>query len=383
MPASVLRNSRITFGGLVVAATTEVIMGVLDNESLYAKIDKAGMLQNIQELPDQVEDAWKQVQKFVVPTTYIKAKNVVILGMGGSAIGGDLVKELASHQSTIPVTVNRDYDLPKFVDHNSLVIAVSYSGNTEETLTAFSQAGQKGAKLLAISSGGQIAGLCRKYRAPLFTINYGAMPRAAIGHTFIPLVGIFDKLGLISLGDNEVEDSALFLRAYQKKIHPGVPTNQNLAKQISEHIFGRIPTVIGSGILAQVAMRAKTQLNENSKTMATFEILPELCHNTIVGFSHPEKLKDKVSVILLQSKFDHQRNRLRQQILVQIMHKKGIAHDIIFTNPKGGRLSEILHNILFGDYLSYYLAMLNNVDPSVIESIDFLKDKLSETKWEY
>lgn len=358
-------------------------MGVLDNESLYPKIDKAGMLQNIQELPDQVETAWQQTQKFVVPTTYIKAKNIVILGMGGSAIGGSFIESIAAGQSSVPVIVNRDYDLPHFVDHNSLVIGVSYSGNTEETLTAFSQAGKCGAKLLAVSCGGAIASICRKYNAPMFKIEYGAMPRAAIGYTFTPVLGIFNKLGLINLSPREVEDSVLLLRAYQKKIHPGVPTNQNLAKQVAERIQGKIPMIMGSGYLSAMARRFKTQINENSKSAAIFEIMPELCHNTVVGFNFPEKLQEKLFLILLQSKFDHPRNRLREQILIQIMHKKNIPHEAILINPKGGILAEILHNILFADYVSYYLAALYQTDPTEIESIDFLKDRLSETKWEY
>lgn len=355
-------------------------MGLLDNESIFSKVDKSGMLQNIQELADQVDGAWRTLAKFAVPTPYIKAKNIVILGMGGSAIGGDLVKDLADSHSSVPITILRDYQLPKFVDHNSLVIGVSYSGNTEETLTAFEQAGEKGAKLLAISTGGKLASLCRKYRAPMFTIEYGAMPRAALGYTLVPVLGLFNKLGFINLGEDEVEKTAILLKAYEKKINLGVPTSQNLAKQLAEHLKGRIPIIMGSGILSQVARRFKTQINENSKSMAVFEILPEVCHNTIMGFDFPEKLREKIFVIILQSKYDYPRNILRQKIIMQILQKKGISYESLSLNPQGGRLSEVLHNILFADYVSYYLAIFNNTDPTEIGMIDFLKDKLSETK---
>ncbi len=355
-------------------------MGILDDQSLIQKYDKEGMLQKIQEFPSQVEIAWNQVQSFIVPTHYIKAKNVVICGMGGSAIGGDLIKDLTFDTSRISVTVVRDYNLPAFVESNTLVIISTYSGNTEETLSVFKQAVELGAKVIVISTGGKAASLCRKYKIPMFEIKYESPPRAAFAYSFIPLLGIFNKLGYIELEKEEILNAVKYLIDYKQKIDMNITTSSNDAKKIAEKLYEKLPVIMAGGILTNIARRFKDQLNENSKTMACLDVIPELCHNHIVGLDYPKEVLKETYTIILQSKFDHPRNKLRHQILLQILQRKGIKYESVFINQKGGRVSEMLHNVLFVDYVSYYLAMLNNVDPTTIDSINFLKDKLAENK---
>lgn len=355
-------------------------MSVLDTEELIKKIDKNGMLQSINDFPDQIEQAWNKAQNFVVPTPYIKVNRILILGMGGTAVSAGLIKNLADFENKTPTEVLSNYNVPAYVDHRTLVIALSYSGETEETISAFDQAASKGAKLIAISSGGQLASICRKYRAPIFNIDYGAEARAAIGYTLIPLVAIYHKLGFINLGENELKQSLDSLRNFQRKIRTEIPSQQNLAKQLAEHLLGKIAFVIGNDLMTEIAHRFKTQINENAKTLAINEVIPELCHNSINGLDWPEKLKDKILVVMLQSRYDFIRNRLRQQILTQILHKKGISYESVFIDSNVGRLAEILQGIHFSDYVSYYLALLNKVDPTKLEMAEYLKDKLSETK---
>jgi len=355
-------------------------MGILDNENLVKKIDKSGMLQSINDLPDQVENSWKELQSFTLPTHYLRCNKILILGMGGSAIGGDLASSLALNYSKAPIIVQRDYGLPNFVDSSTLVIGVSYSGGTEETVDAFSKAAEKRAKLIAISTGGQIAAFSGKYQSPIFTINYGSQPRAALGYLFTALIYILSKLDFISLGKNEVETAIRELRSYQQEVEFASPTNNNPAKKMAERLEGKIPVVVGAGTLSQVAHRWKTQINENSKQAAFFELFPELCHNVIVGLDYPKKLKDLLYIISLESEFDHPRNRLRQNIINQVFRKKGIDCEAVIMEKPISPLIEMFKIIMLGDYASFYLGILNGIDPTPVEMIKFLKEKLAESK---
>lgn len=355
-------------------------MGILDTENLIKKLDISGMLQSINDLPDQVETCWNQMKEFAVPTHYIRCNKVLILGMGGSAIGGDLAGSLALNYSKVPIYIQRDYNLPNFVDNSTLVIGVSYSGKTEETLDSFAKAGERGAKLLAITTGGNLESLCRKYRAPVFKIEYGAMPRAALGYLFTSVVAILNKLDFIGLGQNEMLEAIKTMKEYQKKIYFDNPTSQNPAKQLAQKIFNKIPIIMGGGTLTIVSRRFKTQINENAKQTAVYEIFPELCHNVILGFDNPKKLNEKIFVISLESEFEHPRNALRQSVIHQILRKKGISFEVIKFEKASSPLIEMLVLILLGDYTSFYLAMLNNTNPTPISMIDYLKDKLSQAK---
>lgn len=352
----------------------------LNKDSSFPKIDKDHMIGHIIDFPVQCEKAFEDMKSFALPTPYVKVKNVVVLGMGGSAIGGDLAKSLAQNTSNIPIYVLRDYQLPAFVNSDSLVIGSSYSGQTEETLSAFQQAGEKGAKLVVISTGGTISSIGRKYKAPIYQIDYGSQPRAALGFSFIPTLAIFKKIGLVDLSDEDIKESILLLKGFERKLRSEIPIDDNLAKQIALKIFNKIPLIYGSGTLTEVARRWKTQINENAKTSAYYETIPELCHNSVVGFDLPANLKDEVFVIILQSKFDHPRNKLRQSVIISLLEKKQISYHVIDLHQSSSAFSEMLLSITLGDYASYYLAMLNNIDPTPVDVIGFLKDQLSASR---
>jgi glucose/mannose-6-phosphate isomerase len=358
----------------------EVNMGTLDTEEKIKKLDTEGMLQSISDLPYQMENAWNELKNFVIPTPYIKCNKILILGMGGSAIGGDLVSSLSLNYSKAPIIVQRDYGLPNFVDSNTLVIGVSYSGKTEETLDAFKMAGERNAKLIAISTGGEIESVARKYNAPIFKISYGAQPRAALGYLFTAILYIFYKLDFISLGQNEIVNAIEVMKEYQKEICTESPTSHNPAKQLAEKIKDRIPVIIGAGTMSTIARRWKTQINENSKQAAFYEVFPELCHNLIVGLDWPKKLGEKIYFLVLESEFDHPRNKIRQSVIGQIFRKKGVGYETIVMKKAFSPLVEMMQMILLGDYTSYYLGILNGVNPTTIEMITFLKNKLAESK---
>jgi glucose/mannose-6-phosphate isomerase len=255
----------------------------LDDPAVYKLYDAEGMLDHVHNFPSLCEKAWRMTMDFKLPSYNGGIKNVVILGMGGSAIGGDLVGSLASSESRIPVSVCRGYDLPPYVDAGTLVIASSYSGATEETLSAFQQAIATPAKKLAVTTGGKLKDLCDSKGIPVFAIDYQTQPRAALPFSFFMILGLLQKLGILSDKTGEVKETIVNLNGLAVKINEKVASSQNMAKRLASMLYGRLAVIYGAGITAEAAHRWKTQINENSKSMAFYEILPELDHNAIVG----------------------------------------------------------------------------------------------------
>lgn len=353
-------------------------MANLDNIKSMQDLDKENILGNICDLPDQVERCWNDWQTIAIPTPYINAKSVLILGMGGSSQGGGIVANLAHQSSKIPIEVLRDYDIPGWVDKNTLVIAVSYSGETEETISAFSQAIKITDKLITISTGGTLASLGSQHKAIHYKILYGSQPRAAMGFMLTSVLAVFKKLNLIELTNDDVKEAVLLMRALQKKIGVEIAERRNLAKTLAQKFSNRFPIIYGAGNLSEVARRVKSQFNENAKTASFYEIFPELNHNALVGFDFPNEIRQKLHFILLQSKYSHPRTILRENITAQILEQKKLSYDSIMMQPTGCPFAEIMQMITLTDFMSYYLAMLNNTDPSPVEIVEVFKEKLAE-----
>jgi glucose/mannose-6-phosphate isomerase len=357
-------------------------MSELDNPETYSKFDPTNLLENVQEFPLQCERAWEEVKKVVLPSYYVKVNKVIILGMGGSAIGGDLVRALLQDQAKVPIFVVRDYNLPAFVDKDSLVIASSYSGNTEETLEAFNQAIAKKSKLVAITTGGKLSDLAISYKIPIYQFDYKTEPRQALGFSFAAILGILNKIALIDIKDTDFRESILLAKALDSKIKPEIITSQNQAKKLAGELYNKFVVILGGGHLKPVAQRFKTQLNENAKQMAFWEELPEACHNFIVGLEVPNKFFENVFVLSLFSSFTHPRIRARQNIILEILDKNKISYEELRIESATTILSDMLLFILLLDYTSYYLALLNKIDPRPIKNINYLKKKLEELPWQ-
>ena len=349
----------------------------LDNWALFHEIDPDDMLGRIAELPQQCRHAWANVQSLELPPEYRQVNNIVVLGMGGSAIGGDLLRALAEPECALPIATNRDYTVPAFVNAETLVIASSYSGNTEETLSAFAQARERGAKLLAITTDGKLAQQARELRVPLLTFRYQSQPRAALGYSLVSLIGVVQKLGFIGDKAADLEEAAVVLEALQEEIRETVPVTKNPAKQLAKRLYGHLPVIYGAGCLAEVAHRWKTQFNENAKAWSFFEPLPELNHNAVVGYQFPKDLAERILVVMLVSSLDHPRHKARFQVTQEILTRYGIACETI--EPRGeSPLAQMLSAIHFGDYVSYYLALLYEIDPTPVKVIDYLKKRLEQ-----
>jgi glucose/mannose-6-phosphate isomerase len=341
-----------------------------------AKLDPDDMLRRVRELPEQCADAWTLTQSLKLPADYAQVSNIVVLGMGGSAIGGDLTRTLAQDRCPIPITVSREYDLPAYAGKNSLVIGCSYSGNTEETLSAFAQAAKRGCKLLVITTGGQLAADAKAHKAPLLTFHYPAQPRGALGYGFIPLAAVLCKLGLIPDLKPDLDEAIALMRSLARSLTPDVGKAKNPAKQMAVRFYEKLPVFYGAGILSEVARRWKGQVNENAKGWAFYDVLPELNHNSVVGFELPKTLLPHLVVVSLEAPADHPRVQVRQRITRELLQKSGVAVETVQAQGKSA-LAQMLWTIHLGDYMSFYLAGLNNADPSPVALIAYLKQQLA------
>ncbi len=349
----------------------------LDDLKMYPKLDPEDMLARIKELPVQCKQAWQAVMSLNLPQDYKNIDKIVVLGMGGSAIGGDLVRTLVQAEAKIPVIVHRDYGLPAYVDEKTLLIASSYSGNTEETLSGFEPALKTKIKKLAITSGGKLEKLAETHHIPVFKIEYKSLPRAALGFSFIPTLGIIQKLGFIKDKSADVAETIQVLEKLATRLDVKSLVKSNPAKQMAQRLYGCLPVIYGAGIAAEVAHRWKTQLNENGKSWAFYEVFPELNHNATVGFSLPKEIASKIRVVLLRSPTFNQRIKLRYDVTCELLKQAGVAYEFVDGEGKSA-LSQMVSLVSFGDYVSYYLAMLYKVDPSPIKVISYLKERLEK-----
>nr|MBC7246048.1 bifunctional phosphoglucose/phosphomannose isomerase [Chloroflexota bacterium] len=350
----------------------------LDAPQNFSVLDPQRMLNHIAGLPQQCEDAWDEIQDIVLPDTYRQVDQIVILGMGGSAIGGDLLRALLVEECPIPCIVHRDYGVPAFVNQRTLVIACSYSGDTEEALSGFDEALQRGARLLSITTGGELARRTRMHGLPLHLCHYKTQPRAAVGCALMALLGIVQHLGLVNDKSADVAEAITVMREWQAQIKETVPVTSNAAKALAEKLYGRVPVVYGAEHLSEVARRWKGQFNENAKTWAIFDVFPELCHNTVAGYPAPSYLLQYVHVVMLTSSLHHPRMQMRFDVVRELLQRDGFAFDVV--EARGcSKLAQMLSLVLFGDYVSFYLAMLYQVDPWSIGNIDLVKKRLSGT----
>lgn len=345
-------------------------MGTLDNEAIIRSLDSENMLQSIQDLPDQVEAAWHQSQAITLPTHYIQAQAIVMLGLGASRVAAEVVRTLAERQSRRPVLVVSDGKLPSFVDSSTLVIGVSYTGKTPEVVSAFAEAGRRGAKLLGVSAGGDLASLCRKYRAPAFPIQYGAYPRAALGYLLIPIIATLNRLGFLELehADDRIEQLVHRLRDTSSRLRPESSSIQNPAKQLAEYLVGYLPVLVGSPATLPALQRWQQQLQQNAKVFSVIDEAPALLHGGVEGWSYPGKLDQTVRYVTLATSDDTDDDALNLNIFRQLAKKHRFEVKDVLVE-RSDLLIELCDLILWADYVSYYLALLNGVDPSATPTI--------------
>lgn len=348
----------------------------------FRGIDPGDMLGRIEDFPNQVRDAWHQVSGFSLPAGIARDPDgVVITGMGGSAIGGDLAAGLAAPACRVPVAVHRGYGLPGWVTDRTLIIASSYSGGTEETLNAWDAAGEAGARRIAVTTGGPLKDRAETDGCPVLAFSYEAAPRAALGYSFTLILGLLARLGLIADPDRELEEGLALLKGAGGEWRPDTSEDANPAKQLARRLVAGLPVIFGAGHLSAVARRWTTQINENSKSWATWAEYPELDHNIVVGLERPTgpgaDITKLARVCHLQSAHYHDRINKRMAVTAELLDQAGIEHLDIMPPGRASRLGELLWATWLGDYVSYYLAGLYGVDPTPVDAIDYLKGRLA------
>jgi glucose/mannose-6-phosphate isomerase len=353
-------------------------MNNTDDIKIIEKFDKSNMRKLLDEFPHQGEKMIELMKRVNIPSEYKNVKNIIVSGLGGSSVGGDLLRNFLRDKLSLPLMVNRSYTLPHWVDKDSLLICVSYSGNTEETLSAYSIAKQAKSKIIVISAGGELTKLAKKDGFPCVPVpEVGIPPRTALGYLFFPQIVIMKMLGFVDIDEGEISEAIQTLKNLREEIGSASPKDKNIAKKLAEEIYQTVPLVYTtSDYMEGVGVRWKTQINENSKSPVYCGFFSELDHNEIMGWEGGEKLVGQFSLILLRDKGETERMRKRIALTVSLLENS--ASKILEVHSKGDKLlSRILSLVYIGDYVSFYLAVLNDVDPTEIKSILSLKNSLS------
>lgn len=348
----------------------------LDDISKFAQIDVQDMLSHIDGLPDQFQLAWELGSQSPLPA-WEGIERIIVAGMGGSAIGADLVSAYIAPLCSVPVVVHRNYNLPGWATgENTLVIASSHSGNTEETLSSFEAAIENKCRILVLTTGGKLTQMCQESDCILWQFEHEGQPRAAVGFSAGLLLATFSRLGLIPNPAQDIQEAVQAMRAQQESLRADVPTASNAAKRMAGQIYGRWITVIGADILEPVARRWKSQISEIGKAWGQFESLPEVDHNTLAGVVFPEQAITGTMALFLRAPSYHPRNLLRTNLTKTTFMVEGMNTDFIDAqgpNPLAHQWTA-LH---LGDYTAYYLAMAYGVDPTAIPIIDMLKNQMA------
>ena len=344
---------------------------------MYKDYDNENMYESIWNFPDNLKEALLLGNNIVLKNKYSNIQNIVIAGMGGSAIGGDFVSLLENKNIKVPFVVCRDYNIPAWVGSNSLVICSSYSGNTEETISAFNRSKDRGASICGITTGGTLAQLLENSDKDYIKIPKGLQPRAAVAFSFIPIIKMLEKIGLIQSGLNLwLEDTVSALES--NRITFGIEGNKNPVYSLASKIYKKIPIIYSDTSTMKVnAVRLKGQINENGKMLAYCNDLPELNHNEIVGWQNNQDLFKYLCVLWLEDESDHVRTKIRKNITESILNENNIPQ---YTIKVGGESFQerFLNMVHFGDWLSFWCAILHETDPSPVEKIVRLKNELDE-----
>ncbi|MFM9018684.1 MAG: bifunctional phosphoglucose/phosphomannose isomerase [Actinomycetota bacterium] len=342
-------------------------------------IDRAGLIDGIARSVDIFDSARAGAEALELSFPADVINNVIICGMGGSAIAGDLIATTYYERTRVPLVVHRGYYLPGWADDHTLAMLMSYSGETEETLTAAMQALERESPAIAITSGGKLDTWYNgKHGVPVLPIPGGLQPRMALLHMLIPAVVLLSRLGVIPPQDDELDATRDAIGAAIDAYGPDRPTDANPAKQVAMRLYDKVPVVYGAEVTAGVAFRWKCQFNENAKQPAFWAALPEMNHNEIVGWEEAGAFGDQAQVVMLRDLRQHRQVERRIALTREIIRSK--VTDVLTIEGEGETpLARVIDLVMLGDYVSLYAACLRRVDPNPVDSIGTLKEGLATT----
>jgi glucose/mannose-6-phosphate isomerase len=354
---------------------------MLDNIEKIKQEDKKGVLTATEMIADQCTQAWTETKDIVFPEDYKDFHQVVVSGMGGSHLGAQLINAVYQQELKIPLIVQNQYKNPGYINEHTLVLATSFSGTTEEVLTFVKEAESRGAKIVCISSGGDLAKMAVDNGYPHYnfesTYNPSRIPRYGSGYLFIAQLVFLSKIGAINFTQTDFDTIIKILSSQKAKYTLVVPTAQNPAKKLAQSLKEKVAILVASEHLTGSAYIFKNQINESAKNYSDIHEIPEMDHHLLEGLAHPKSNKDDFAFVFFESDLYFDRNQRRHKITAEIIDKQGInVHS--FKPEASTKLTQAFETLAFTSYVALYLSILNGVDPGPNPWVDYLKDQLKK-----
>lgn len=354
---------------------------MLDDKQKITQLDSKNMLGSLQLLEKQAEQVWQEVAGLELPKSYKKASNIVVLGMGGSALGSELIKSLYKEELAVPLEIVNHYHVPNTVTEDTLVLASSYSGTTEEVISAAQEARERKAKVMVISSGGALAAWAKtnNYPALVFSTNNNpcGSPRMGLGYSIFGQLALFVKLGFLTISADDLDDALQTIIICERQFGADNPEKNNLAKQMAVDLLNKSVWYFGAEHLSGNAHIAANQMNENAKRFAGYFIVPELNHHLMEGMLFPESNKNNIKFVLMESDLYDERVQKRFAITAQVLVKNAIEF-APYKFQAGKKLGQCCEALVLSSYVSFYSAILQGIDPTAIPFVDFFKAQLKK-----
>ena len=353
----------------------------LDHLPEIKKLDSGNMLGSIEQLSEQIKQVAKIGATFKLPATYKKCNKILVLGMGGSALGAQFVKSVYAKNFKLPIEIINDYHLPAWVDKNTLVICSSYSGTTEEVLSAVLEAKKAATKIVGLTTGGALAEFLKKNKLPCLVFdpkyNFCGSPRMGLGYAIAGLLVLLSKIGLIKSIEKDLAALARTITNYNNTFQATHAESANGAKMLARQIMGKSVMVVGAEHLSGSTHIFANQINENAKCFAGYFLLPELNHHLLEGTLNPKSIQKDLIFLFLESDLYDQRVRSRIAVTKKLLDKHGLDH-VYYSGTGNDRLSEAAEVLTLSSYVTFYLAMLSEINPTPVPFVDFLKAELKK-----
>ena len=355
----------------------------LDDLQQIKRIDKQSTLDSIKKLPDQCRQAWVETQQIVIPKPYHHFNKIVIAGMGGSSYGARIVKSLydGAEITKFPIELANDYWLPGYTDEQTLDILSSYSGSTEETLSCAKQALEKKAKIIGLTAGGDLGEFLEQNKFPAYIFrpvnNPSGQPRIGFGYLVIGLISLLAKLGIIPVAYEEIDKLITYLQGQETIFSENAFFETNPAKQMATKLQDKMPILVVADFLSGAAYASRNMFHETAKQFAQFYTIPELNHHLLEGLSNPKDSINHLVFILADSQIYDARNRQRMEITKDVFLKNNLSVESIKLNGYSA-FTQSMELMQFIAWVSFYLAVLHEVDPAAIPWVNYFKKKLTE-----
>jgi len=355
----------------------------LDNPKTYSKLDKSKLYDSIVLFRDQIIQAWTEVVNIAQIDHIQKANNIIIAGMGGSAFAGHIVRALDQAILKVPMEITSNYRLPAYVNNKSLVVINSYSGNTDEAVSCLHDARARHAKIFIVATGGKLATLATRHNLSSYiydpVANPAVQPRMGVGYAVAALLGLLTRADFLHIKDSEIQEVIDYLHTLTPLYERTVPTKTNPAKSLAKKIVGKQILIVAANHLSGAAHVLRNCFNENAKTYAAYHNLPELNHHLLEGMSFPASLKQNMHILFINSDLYPKVIQDRLRLTQSIFNKVGYPTTVI-KPQSASPLTQVFEGLYFSLFLSYYTALLNNLDPAPIPWVDYFKEELNKNQ---